>query len=122
MRARVARTADQLDPRTRTLFVELEVDNRDHSLVPGSFVSVTLHAPVPSHPRIPVGGLIIRGGGSFVAALGADGLVHFRPVKVAGTDGSEVSLATGAQVGEHVAVNLPDDVGDGSRIQVVSGE
>ena len=34
VQARIARTSDELDPRTRTLFVELEVDNRDHFLVP----------------------------------------------------------------------------------------
>ncbi len=37
VRARIARTSDQLDPRTRTPFVELEVDNSENFLVPGSF-------------------------------------------------------------------------------------
>ena len=46
--ARIARTSDQLDPRTRTLFVELEVDNSERFLVPGSFAYVTLHVPVTS--------------------------------------------------------------------------
>ena len=36
VRARIARTSDQLDPRTRTLFVELEVDNSEGFLVPGA--------------------------------------------------------------------------------------
>jgi membrane fusion protein, multidrug efflux system len=117
MRARVARTADQLDPRTRTLFVELEVDNHDHSLVPGSFVYVTLHAPVPTYPQVPVGSLLIRGGQPFVADVGNDGVVHLRPVKVASTDGTMVSLAGGVRIGEQVAVNLPDEVADGGRVQ-----
>jgi uncharacterized protein (DUF1330 family)/biotin carboxyl carrier protein len=56
--ARVARTSDELDPRTRTLFVELEVDNGDHFLVPGSFAYVTLHIPVTSYPEVPVAGLV----------------------------------------------------------------
>lgn len=120
--ARVARTAAQLDPRTRTLLVELEVDNRDHFLVPGSFVYVTLHAPVRSYPRIPVGSLLIRGGNSFVAEVGADGAVHFRLVRVAGTDGDTVALASGASVGEHVALNLPDEVADGGRVEPAAGQ
>ena len=51
VRARIARTSDQLDPRTRTLFVELEVDNSEDFLVPGSFAYVTLHVPVAAIRR-----------------------------------------------------------------------
>ena len=46
VRARIARTSDQLDPRTRTLFIELDVDNSEGFLVPGSFAYVTLHVPI----------------------------------------------------------------------------
>ena len=51
VRARIARTSDELDPRTRTLFVELDVDNSEEFLVPGSFAYVTLHVPVTAIPR-----------------------------------------------------------------------
>jgi membrane fusion protein, multidrug efflux system len=117
--AKIARTSDQLDPRTRTLFVELDVDNHDGFLVPGSFAYVTLHLPVASYPQIPVAGLIVRGTNTFIADLGNDSAVHLRPVKVATTDGANASLADGAQVGERVVLNLPDEVTDGSRVQPI---
>ncbi len=41
-----------------------------------------------------------------------------RPVTVANTDGIKASLAEGARIGQRVALNLPDEVGDGSRVQV----
>ena len=116
---KITRTSDQLEPRTRTLFVELEVDNREGFLVPGSFTYVTLHVPVASYPEIPVAGLILRGTGTFVAGVGADGIVHLRPVKVASTDGKTARLAEGAQAGERVVLNLPDEIGDGDRVQTV---
>jgi multidrug efflux pump subunit AcrA (membrane-fusion protein) len=119
VRARIARTSDQLDPRTRTLFVELEVDNSEDFLVPGSFAYVTLHVPVASYPEIPVAALITRGTKTFVADVGKDSLVHLKPVKVASTDGMVASLADGARVGDRVAVNLPDQVSDGGRIRPV---
>jgi RND family efflux transporter MFP subunit len=119
IKARVARTSDQLDPRTRTLFVEFDVDNSDGFLVPGSFAYVTLHVPVTSYPEIPVAALIMRGTNAFIADVGGDSLVHLRPVKVAGTDGSRASLAEGGRVGDRVALNLPDEVSDGSRIRPV---
>ena len=119
VRARIARTSDQLDPRTRTLFVELEVDNSAQFLVPGSFAYVTLHVPIASYPEIPVAALITRGTSTFVADVGKDSLVHMKSVKIANTDGIVASLADGARVGDRVALNLPDGVSDGGRIRPV---
>jgi membrane fusion protein, multidrug efflux system len=119
--ARIARTSNALDPRTRTLFVELDVDNADHFLVPGSFAYVTLHIPVQSYPEIPVAGLIVRGTRTMIADLGSDQTVRLLPVKVANTDGVTASLAEGATVGQRVAINLPDEIGDGSRVQPRTG-
>jgi membrane fusion protein (multidrug efflux system) len=115
----IARSSGTLDPRTRTLFVELEVDNADHFLVPGSFVYVTLHLPVPGYPEVPAAGLLVRGASTYVAAVGDDGLVRLRPVKVASTDGVQVSLSDGVAAGDRVAINLPDEVADGARVQPV---
>lgn len=119
VRARIARTSDVLDPRTRTLFVELDVDNAENFLVPGAFAYVTLHVPVTPYPEIPVAALMVRGSNTFIADVGGDNMVHFHPVKVASTDGALASLAEGARVGDRVALNLPDEVGDGSRIRPI---
>ena len=118
--ARVARMSHDLDPRTRTMFVELEVDNSDRFLVPGSFAYVTLHVPIQSYPEVPAAGLIVRGTRTFVADIAGDQTVHLRPVTVVSTDGSHVALATGATVGQRVALNLPDEVGDGGRVRVAA--
>jgi RND family efflux transporter MFP subunit len=119
--ARIARTSNELDPRTRTLFVELDVDNADHFLVPGSFAYVTLHIPMQSYPEIPVAGLIVRGTRTMIADLGSDQIIHLRPVTVANSDGIRASLAQGATIGQRVAINLPDEVADGGRVQPVAG-
>ena len=121
IQARIARTSNELDPRTRTLFVELDVDNAEHFLVPGSFAYVTLHIPMRSYPEIPVAGLIVRGTRTMIADLDSDQIVHLRPVTVATTDGIRAMLSEGATVGQKVAINLPDEVNDGGRVQVVAG-
>ena len=118
-RATIARTSGQLDPRTRTLFVELEVDNTDCFLVPGSFAYVALHVPIQSYPEIPVAGLVVRGTNTFAALVNEDGLIQLTPVKVATTDGIRVRLADGLRVGDRIALNLPDEVGNGGRVQAV---
>lgn len=118
--ATIARTSGQLDPRTRTLFVELEVNNADHFLLPGSFAYVTLHVPVQSFPEIPATGLIVRGANTFAAIVGDDNVVHLRPVKIETTDGVRTRVADGLRVGDRVALDLPDEVGDGSRVRPIS--
>ena len=62
---------------------------------------------------------MVRGTNTFVANVGKDSLVHLQPVKVANTDGMRASLADGARVGDRVALNLPDEVSDGSRIRPI---
>jgi len=115
--ARLTRTAGSLDPRTRTLYVEIEVDNRDGFLLAGSFAYVTLKVPLTSRPRIPVAALLQRGGVTAVAVAGDDGIVHLRPVKVASTDGMMVDVAEGVRAGEKVAVNVPNEVTEGTHIR-----
>ncbi len=117
--AKVSRTAGELDQRTRTLLVEVDVDNSRDFLVAGSFVYVTLRVSVPSYPQIPVGALVMRGAEPYVAVVGEDGRVKFRAVKLGPTDGSLVAVTEGLQPGELVARDVPDEVTDGSRIQPV---
>ena len=71
-----------------------------------------------SYPQIPVTALLNRGSQSVVAVLDDD-IVRLRPVKVASTDGATVSLADGLKPGEKIAINVPDEVTNGSRIQPI---
>ena len=116
--ASVTRTTGELDARTHTMLVEVDIDNSDQFLTAGSFAYVTLHVPVKSYPQIPVTALLVRGNDSLVAVLDGE-VLRFRPVKVASTNGAVVSLADGLRPGERIAINVPDEVIDGSRIQAI---
>jgi RND family efflux transporter MFP subunit len=119
VRAQISRTAGALDPKTRTLYLEIDVDNARNFLVPGSFVYATLHLKVKSYPQIPVSALIVKADQNYIAAVGEDGVVQLRPVRLGGTDGDSVAIIEGVQPGDHVAINLPPEVADGSRVQPV---
>ena len=116
--AKITRMTGELEQRTRTMLIEIHLDNADNFLVPGSFAYVTLHVPVQSYPQIPVTALLTRGNENVVAVLEND-TVRFRTVKVASTDGSTVSLADGLNPGEKIAINVPDEVTSGSRVQPI---
>jgi RND family efflux transporter MFP subunit len=116
-KAKICRTAGTLDPRTRTLFVELDIDNSDQFLVPGSFVNVSLRVPVKSFPQIPVSAMMQRGGTQQVAVIGEDSTIKFRPIKVASTDGALINIADGLKVGERVGLNVSSDLVEGSKVR-----
>jgi membrane fusion protein, multidrug efflux system len=117
--AKISRTAGMLDPRTRTLYVEIDVDNGAGFLVAGSFANVALHLPIPSLPQIPVSALLIRNGDALVASVAADGAIRLRPVKVASTDGITINVAEGVAPGDRLAIHLPDELADGAHIRPV---
>jgi RND family efflux transporter MFP subunit len=117
--AKVTRMNGELDPRARAMQIEVNIDNRDGFLASGSFAYIAIDIPIASYPQIPVSGLIVRGEDNFVAVVDND-VVRFRPIRVAATDGNTIAVATGLQPGERIAVNLPDEVTDGSRIQAIA--
>jgi len=117
--AKITRVAGQLDSRTRTMLVEVVLDNRERFLLGGSFAYMTLHVPVSSATRVPVGALIARGGEQFVAVLGADSRLHYVKVAIASTDGDTVTLAGGIKPGTRLAVDLPAEAADGGLVTPV---
>ncbi|HXU70587.1 MAG TPA: efflux RND transporter periplasmic adaptor subunit [Polyangia bacterium] len=114
----VARRSDELDPKTRMMLVEVDLDNRDGRIVAGSFVTVTLSFATPPEIIVPVEALVLQGHNASVYVLDGD-TVHARPVTVSDNDGSTVRLARGLRVGELVALNVGDNVADGAHVQPV---
>ena len=115
--AKITRVAGQLDPRTRTMLVEVQLDNKNRFLLGGSFAYMTLHVPVTSATQVPVGALITRGNDQFVAVVGDDSRLHYIKVAVASTDGDIVRLADAIKPGTRIAVDLPAEATDGGLVQ-----
>ncbi len=116
----ITRTSAELDPRTRTLLVEIDIANKDRAIVPGSFVTVVLTAQSAALIEIPVAALVIRAAKPFVVVVGPDDRVSFRPVTVAHHDGIRVSLSAGLSDGERVALNLGRNVVQGDLVRPVA--
>ena len=116
----VAFTAQVLDPASRTLQVELQVENSQHALFPGSYVEVhfNLAGSGPSL-RLPANAIVFRAQGLFVAAVGAEHRVHLKHI-VEGRDfGSTVEVLDGIGATEDIIVNPPDSITDGALVHAV---
>jgi RND family efflux transporter MFP subunit len=119
MVATVSRTSGSLDPKTRTLTIEIDLDNSQDFLASGSFAQVTLHLPMPPYPQVPTAALMTRNDATIVACLDEQNQIHFRPVRIASAGGNLTRIAEGLQVGDRVVLNLPDDVADGTKIEPI---
>lgn len=117
IKATLTRVSGSLDPRTRTMLVEAQLDNPKNMLLGGSFAYMTLHVPEPAATQIPVGALITRGSDQFIALVDKDSRLHFVKITVASTDGDTITLAEGLKPGTAIAVDLPDDATDGALVQ-----
>lgn len=117
--ARVTRTSGEIDLKTRTLLVEIDLANPRNRVLPGSFVQVQLQVHTPRYVEVPSDALVVRGGQSFVALVTADNHIKFQPVVVADQTGESVRLLSGLEEGEKVARNLGDRVAEGVVVQPV---
>jgi membrane fusion protein, multidrug efflux system len=117
--AKVTRTSGELSPKTRTMQTEVDIDNADGAILPGSYVEVTLSVKVPPLLEMPAEALVMRGEKTQVALVDGDRHVHFKPVVVANDDGQVVHLVSGLNDGDRVALNMGADVEDGSPLQIV---
>lgn len=117
----VSRLPGALDSRTRMMLVEVDLDNRERRIVPGSFVRVALTLKIEPAQEIPVEALVVRGKQTLVAAVGADRRVSFRPVAVLSNNGAQLRIKSSLKEGDEVALNLGDRVAEGSPVQAASG-
>ena len=119
LQARVTRTSGEIDPKTRTLLVEIDVDNPHNRILAGSFVQAELKLQTPRYVEVPSDTLIVRGNQTVVAVITPDNTVKFTQVVVADQTGESARLLTGLNEGEHVARNLGERVAEGGKVQVV---
>jgi RND family efflux transporter MFP subunit len=99
----VTRTANALDPGTRTLLTEIDVPNQSHKLLPGMFVYANLTiAPSGTRWRIPATALVFNTQGTRVAVVGADKKLHFQPVVLGRDFGDTVDVQDGLQGDESI--------------------
>jgi RND family efflux transporter MFP subunit len=119
----LVRTADAIDPASRTLLVEIDVDNHAGKLMPGSLAQVLFKTP-PIAPTfvVPVSALIFRHDGLQVGTVvdGKDGAIaHVVPVTIGEDDGATVQIISGIGAGDRVIQNPPDSIIEGEKVTVV---
>jgi RND family efflux transporter MFP subunit len=115
----VARTANALDPATRTLLVEVQIANSG-ALMPGMYTQVDLSVPRKNPPlMIPADTLVVRADGPQVAVVDTEGKVHYTRVELGRDLGDHLEALAGVQEGDRLAVNPSDVVREGAKVNPV---
>jgi len=118
--ATVVSTAHALDATSRTLQVELQIDNAQGELLPGSYAQVhfTLAAGSASTLRIPVNTVLFRANGLEVATLDGEHRVRLKSITQGRDFGTEIEVLTGIDAADALIVNPPDSIADGVPVRV----
>jgi len=116
---KVARNTGMIDPTTRTLLTEVDIDNASGHLMPGAYAEVHLRLPAATAALVvPVTALIFRSEGLQVAVV-RDGnraeLVHVTEGRDFGT---EVEITSGITSEDSVIINTPDSLTSGAPVRV----
>jgi RND family efflux transporter MFP subunit len=117
IQGRVTRTAQALDPATRTLLVEVQAPNLDRRLMPGMFARVTLTTDGMAAPLLVPANTLIMGAEGPQAALVRDGRVHLAKLVLGRDYGTEVEVLDGLELGAVLVVNPSDEVVEGASVR-----
>ncbi len=116
--AALARTADALNPSTRTLMVEFEMDNSNGELKSGGFTKAHLRfGSAGGNIHLPVNTLLFRDK-TQVAVVDDQDRVQLKDITIGRDYGKAVEVLTGLQPGETVIVNPPDSLESGQQVNI----
>jgi len=117
----VARTADAIDPATRTLLTEVDVPNKDGRLLRGSFGEVHFSPKINAQKvTVPVNAMLFRQEGPRLAVVGADNKVQLRPITIGRDYGSTLEVLGGVSLEDRVIINPADSLEDGQKVNVAT--
>jgi RND family efflux transporter MFP subunit len=116
----LVRNANAIDLASRTLLVEVDVDNPGGELLPGAYVFVHLKLPKEiASVTLPANTLLFRAEGLRVAVI-QDGRAQLVPVTIGRDYGETVEILSGLQPTDQVIVAPSDSLTSGTRVRIAS--
>lgn len=121
--AQVTATSNAVNTTSGTTLIQLQVDNTDNQLMPGSFAHVRFNLPVDTTAlRVPASTLIFDNAGLRVATVGEGDKVAFKTVSILFDYGKTVEIGSGLGAGDRVIDSPPDGIKDGDAVKIKGGD
>ena len=116
----VTRNSSTIDPGSRTLNVEVDVNNAGGKLLPGAYVFA--HFKLPQERQmlsIPANALLFRAEGPRVGVV-RNGHAHLQPITIGKDNGSTLEIATGLTASDQIILNPADSLAEGQPVRVAN--
>jgi RND family efflux transporter MFP subunit len=114
----IARSSNAIDPLSRTLRIEVDIENPKALLLPGAYVFVHLPLPAASQaPTIPSNALLFRREGLRVGVV-REGRVQLVPITIGQDYGDTVEVTAGLSPEDQVVLNPSDSLVSGTRVEI----
>jgi RND family efflux transporter MFP subunit len=115
----LVRTADAIDPSSRTLLVEIDIDNRKGELMPGSLAQVHFKSQAVGQTFIvPAAAIIFRRDGLRIGTVVNGNIAHLAPVTIGQDNGATVEVISGLNANDLVIQDPPDSLIEGEKLYV----
>jgi RND family efflux transporter MFP subunit len=121
-KGRIARNAGSLQPGTRTLLTEVDIDNADEALRAGVYCTVTMFAPRPQPTIIIPSQSVIFNQNGLSAAVFDNGVARLRSLNVLRDDGAQVEIRSGLNPGDTIIMSPPVGIKDGMRVEAAPSD
>jgi RND family efflux transporter MFP subunit len=119
--AKVATTSESITPNSRTLLVELHMDNPNNAIQPGSYAEARLTpSSLGQIVTLPNKTLLFRAQGLQVGVVKPDNTVELRDIKVGRDFGSTIQIVQGVTPSDRVINNPSDSLTTGAIVHVAS--
>jgi RND family efflux transporter MFP subunit len=121
LQAKVATTSESITPNSRTLLVELHMDNPNNEIQPGSYAQARLTSgSLGQIVTLPNNTLLFRAQGLQVGVVKPDNTVELRDIKVGRDFGTTIQVTSGLNPSDKIINNPPDSLVSGQVVRVSS--
>jgi RND family efflux transporter MFP subunit len=117
--AKATTTSHSVNTESRTLLLELQADNPDGLLQPGTYVEAQLNLPNdPNTVLIPASAILFRQHGLEVAVVGDDDKVTLKKISLGRNLGVQAEVTDGLVLSDRVVGSPPDSLGAGDIVRI----
>lgn len=117
----VVRTANTIDPTTRTLLTEVDVPNGSGTLLPGSYAEVHFAVKVTGqHLSLPINAILFRPDGTMAAVVGSDNRINLKKITIGRDFGNALEVLDGIDTSDRVVINPPDALEQNEQVNVAA--
>lgn len=115
----INRNTQSLNPKTRTLLTQVNIDNSAGKLMPGLYAEVKLEfQPQKKTFTIPVGALVVRNGPTYVCVV-KNNIVHYQEVKIGVDDGKTLQIIDGLKPNDTILITPTAQILDGMKVSPI---